>query len=173
MKTIYKALFLLSLLSAQSSGEYRRERLYDWMICVGGYSFENENKEKLKGFEISYLPEPYFGVVFNVDLEGDSYTRNLGVEVIGNALFVELVKDSKFLQSSNSRFLKPLVLLPGIELGGSLNAQNEIGLHTSIFLNLVIIHPYIDYNIYQDRSDKKVGVKWKIGFGPWFIKALE
>lgn len=168
-----KSLLLLSLLSAQSFGEYRRDKLYDWMICVGGYGFENENKEKLKGFEISYLPEPYFGVVFNVDLEGSSYTRNLGVEVIGNAVFHELIKDSKFLQSPYSRYLWPFILLPGVELGGSLNAQNEIGLHTSIFINLVIVHPYIDYNIYQDRSDKKVGVKWKVGFGPWFIKALQ
>jgi hypothetical protein len=141
---------------------------FDWMISAGGYRFENEAKEKHFGVELSYLPTPYYGLVASMDFENEKTTNNIGVEILSNWIIADLLSESKFMNVSYvGQYAFWPFLIPSLEIGGSRTSKNEVGLHTSIFLNLAFLHPYFDYNVYENRIDKKFGIKFKFGYGPW------
>lgn len=154
---------------AENRGPYEH---FDWMLSVGGYRFENEQKRKRYGIEASCLTEPYFGFVASMDLEGAYHTNNFGIEVLGNFLVNELTKDWKGWDRGYNLYHQGIfnwpLAIPSFELGLSLNNEPELepGLHTSVFWNMIIFHPFVDYNFYPSRVDKKIGFKWKVGVGP-------
>jgi hypothetical protein len=151
---------------------------FDWILSVGGYRFEDERKQERYGIEASLLTAPYFGFVTSMDLEGAYYTNNIGIEVLGNFMVKEMTKDWKVWREGYNLYHQgifnwPLVI-PSFELGLSLNNAPELmpGIHTSVFWNLIILHPFVDYNVYSGRVDRKVGFKWKVGFGPFIASMM-
>lgn len=142
---------------------------YDWILSVGGYKFSDELGQKNYGIEASFLPLPYFGVVTSYDFD---YTKNIGIELIGNVLVFDLLPNLGPSVEKWTQGLWPLIFIPGLELGASFDREDEIGVHTSIFFNFIIFQPYWDYNYYQGYTDKKIGFKWKFGLGPWMVRAI-